>query len=85
MSLFECMGKKRFNQEVLSAFYPDEILDDIFRGKAIFNGVGVTKNSNGFTQKIIKENKYNIDYSVLKNEIIFRDTINTILIKIKKQ
>lgn len=85
MSLFECMGKKRFNEEVLSAVYPDDILDEIFRGKALFNGEGLKKNRNGFTQKIINENKYNIDYSVLKNEIIFRDTINTILIKIKKQ
>ena len=85
MSLLECMGKKSFNQEVLSALYPDEILDDIFRGKVIFNGAGLAKNSNGFTQEIIKENKYNIHYSVLNNEVIFRDTINTILIKIKKQ
>ncbi len=85
MSLFECMGKKSFNQELLSALYPDEILDNIFRGKVILNGAGLDKNSNGFTQKIIKENKYNIHYSVLNNEVIFRDTINTILIKIKKQ
>jgi hypothetical protein len=85
MSLLECMGKKRFNQEILTARYPDEILDNIFRGKVIFNGAGLEKNSNGFTQKIIKENKYNIHYSVLNNEVIFRDTINTILIKIKKQ
>ena len=85
MSLFECMGKKSFNKAVLSALYPDEILDEIFRGQIIFNGAGLKKSSNGFTQKIIKENKYNIHYSVLNNEIIFRDTINAILIKIKKQ
>jgi len=85
MSLFECMGSKRFNKEVLSADYPETILDNIFRGKIIFNGVGLVKNRNGFTQKLIKEDKYNIHYTVLNNEIIFRDTINTILIKIKKQ
>lgn len=85
MSLFECMGKKSFNQAVLSTFYPDEILDDIFRGQVIFSGQGLEKNSNGFTQKIIKENKYNIHYNVLNNEVVFRDTINAILIKIKKQ
>ena len=85
MSLFECMGKKSFNKQVLSSLYPDTILDNIFRGKVIFNGLGLEKNRNGFTQKIRKSNKYNIHYSVLKNEIVFRDTINTILIKIKKQ
>ncbi|MDQ7047767.1 MAG: hypothetical protein Q9M39_09245 [Sulfurovum sp.] len=84
MSLFECMGKKSFNKAVLSALYPNEILDDIFRGKVIFDGLGLTKSSHGFTQKIVKENKYNIHYNVLNNAIIFRDTINTILIRIKK-
>jgi len=85
MSRFECMSKKGFNQRVLSAVYPEEILDDIFRGRTIFKGEGLVKNRNGFTQKLIKEDKYNIHYAVLNNEIIFRDTINTILIKIKKQ
>lgn len=85
MSLLECMGKNAFNQEVLSSMYPEDILENIFRGKAIFNGENLEENRNGFTQKIRKEDKYNIDYSVLNNEVIFRDTINTILIKIKKQ
>jgi len=85
MSLLECMGKNAFNAEVLSSMYPENILENIFRGKAIFSAEGLEKNRNGFTQKIIKEGKYNIDYSVLNNEVIFRDTINTILIKIKKQ
>jgi len=85
MSLLECMSKKSFNKEVLSALYPDDILDDIFRGKQIFSGEGLEKNSNGFTQQIVKAGKYNIHYSVLNKQVIFRDTINTILIKIKKQ
>jgi len=85
MSLLECMGKSAFNKEVLNSLYPEDILENIFRRKAIFNGEGMKKNRNGFTQKVIKEDKYNIDYSILNNEVIFRDTINTILIKIKKQ
>ena len=85
MSLLECMSKNTFNQEVLSSMYPEELLENIFRGKALFSAEGLKRNRNGFTQKIIKEGKYNIDYSVLTNEVIFRDTINTIFIKIKKQ
>ena len=85
MSLLECMSKESFNQKVLSSSYPAGILDAIFRGKPIFGGRNLQKNRNGFTQTIVKPNKYNIHYSVLKREIIFRDTINTILIKIKKQ
>jgi hypothetical protein len=85
MSLLECMSKKSFNQKVLNRYYPEEVLDDIFRGKPIFSAKHLKKKSNGFTQTIVNENKYNIHYSVLKHEIIFRDTINTILIKVKKQ
>jgi len=85
MSLLECMGKSAFNKEVLNSLYPDDILENIFRGKPLFNGTGLEKKGTWFTQKIVKKDKYNIDYSVLNNEIIFRDTINTILIKVKKQ
>mgnify|MGYP000099028028 CR=1 FL=1 len=85
MSLLECMGKSAFNKEVLSDMYPEDILENIFRGRAVFNGVGLERKGDGFTQKIIKTDKYNIEYSVLNNEVIFHDTINTIDIKIKKQ
>ena len=85
MSLLECMDKSAFNKEVLTGMYPEDILENIFRGKPLFNGMGLEKKGTWFTQKIVKKDKYNIEYSVLKNEIIFRDTINTILIKVKKQ
>ena len=85
MSLLACMSKSAFNQQVLSAYYPDTILDNIFRGKPLFKELNLQKNRNGFTQKIISHNKYSIEYSVLNNDIVFRDTINDILIKIKKQ
>jgi hypothetical protein len=85
MSLLECMSKENFNKTVLSSMYPNEILDNIFRGKPLFKGKNLQRNRNGFTQTIINKYKYNIQYSVLNNEIIFRDTINAILIKIKKQ
>jgi len=85
MSVLECMGKSTFNKEVLSGLYPEDILENIFRGKALFSGMGLKKKGTGFTQKIVKKDKYNIDYSVLNNEVIFHDTINAIDIKVKKQ
>jgi len=85
MSVLECMSKPAFNKQVLSSMYPEDILEHIFRGKPIFNKKGLEAEGNGFTQKIVKKEKYNIDYSVLNNQIIFRDTINAILIKVKKQ
>ena len=85
MSVLECMGKSTFNKEVLSGLYPEDILENIFRGKALFNGMGLNKKGTGFTKKIVKKDKYNIEYSVLNNEVIFHDTINAIDIKVKKQ
>ena len=85
MSQFKCMSKKMFNRELLSSHYSDNILENIFRGKAIFNGENIVKKSNGFTQRIIKINKYHIEYSVLNRETVFSDTINNIVIKIRKQ
>ena len=84
MSLLECMSHQSFNKNVLSALYPDGIIGNIFRGKELFLGQNVTKTRNGFTQKIEKQDKYNIDYSVLNKQILFRDTINDILIKVKR-
>lgn len=83
MSLLECMSKASFNQQVLSASYPESILENIFKGSEIFGGEGLVKTRNGFTQNISKQNKYNINYSVLNNEITFHDTINDIIIKVK--
>ena len=85
MSLLECMSKRSFNKEALNSMYPEDILENIFRGKPIMYSEGLEKNRNGFTQKIVNSGKYNIDYSVLNKQIIFRDTMNAILIKIKKQ
>lgn len=85
MSLLECMSKSIFNKEVLSSLYPEDSLENILRGRPLFNGTGLEKKGTGFTQKIVKKDKYNIDYSVLNKQIIFRDTINSILIQVKKQ
>jgi hypothetical protein len=84
MSRLECMDKTQFNRRVLSRFYPDSILDHIFRGEALFEGLNLKKNRNGFTQKIVKSDKYHIEYTVLNKQIIFRDTINHIIIKVKR-
>jgi len=84
MRRFECMEKKRFNKKLLSRFYPDTLLEHIFRGEELFNGLNRKQIRNGFTQNIIKSDKYDITYRVLNNETVFRDTINHIIIKVKR-
>jgi len=82
--LFSCLSKKEFNTRFLSMHYPDDIMENIFRGKKVFGGVGVQANSGGFTQTIKKTGEYAIHYSVLNGSIVFRDTLSNILIKVKE-
>ena len=86
MSAFKCMDKKSFNEKVLSATYPDELLENIFRAKPIFNSENLEQDKEGvFIQKIVKEGVYDISYSVTGKQRTFRDTINKILIKVREQ
>ncbi len=84
-NFIQCMDKKSFNKNVLSGYYPKELLENILHGKVIFAGRNLTKKRNGFTQSIHNDTKYDIRYTVLNNEIRFSDTINKIKIKVIKQ
>ncbi len=85
MSTFECMEKSDFNKKVLHSSYPDTLLENIFKSKPIFNSKNLEKSSDGFTQKIQKEDKYDITYTVISGERKFRDRINKILIKVREE
>ncbi len=86
MSTFKCMDKKSFNEKVLSSVYPDDILENIFRAKPIFNSENLEQDKEGiFSQKLKKEGVYDISYSVNAKQRIFRDKINKILIKVREQ
>lgn len=84
LSLLECMDKKEFNQEVLSQYYPQTLLENLFRAKPIFNGMNLEKSEEGFTQKISEKGQYEISYSVVRGHRVFRDKINKILIKVRE-
>lgn len=85
LSQFKCMDKKSFNTKVLSPYYPDTLLEDIFRSKTIFEKQGWVAERNGFTQNIFQKGQYDIKYTVFNQRIYFHDKMNGILIKIKKQ
>jgi hypothetical protein len=80
-----CMNKKQFNLRFLSPHYPETLLEHLLEGEPIFGGEGMVKKDNGFTQRIKKAGAYDIEYSVLNGSVVFRDTINDILIKIQKK
>ena len=83
MSTFKCMEKKDFNAKMLSAYYPETVLENIFRAKPIFDKKNLEKEGNGFTQKIKKDKAYDITYSVKSNKRVFRDKINKIKIEVR--
>ena len=86
MSTFECMDKITFNETVLNGAYDKDLLENIFRAEPIFKGENIEKNRDGsFTQKLTKDNLYDISYRVNQKERVFRDKLNKILIKVRKQ
>jgi len=85
MSTFKCMEKKDFNADILTASYPDKLLENIFRAKPIFNRENLVKTNDGFSQKLTKESLYDISYRVSGKERVFRDKFNNILIKVREQ
>jgi len=77
-----CMTKSGFNQEYLNHSYPDDILQNIFLGREIFDGKSKLIQEDGFVQKIDTP-EVNISYKVNSKQIFFKDTKNKILIKLK--
>ncbi len=78
-----CMSKSSFNDEYLSASYPDELLQNILLGLEIYNGKNRVKTLNGFEQYIKSEN-VDIRYSVTPSVTMFKDRKNRIIFKIKE-
>ncbi len=86
MSKFECMDKMTFNEKILNGAYDKNLLENIFRGEPIFKSENIEKNRDAsFSQKLTKEGVYDISYSVNQKERVFRDKLNKILIKVRKQ
>ncbi len=77
-----CMSKSGFNEEYLNSSYPDDILQNIVLGKAIYGGKNKVQTKEGFSQKI-KTKDVDISYHVDAHEIFFKDRRNKILFKIK--
>ncbi|NOQ30127.1 MAG: hypothetical protein GQ570_03295 [Helicobacteraceae bacterium] len=73
-----CLSKSSFNEEYLSSSYPDNILQNIFLAKPIFNRENIAINERGFEQNI-----GSIKYKVDDRGTYFKDSKKGILIKLK--
>jgi len=80
-----CMSPETFNLRYLSPRYPKTFLMNLLSGKPIFGGEGSKASPSGWSQEIHRMDEYAIYYRVSKDSIAFRDTINAIVIKIKKE
>ena len=78
-----CMGKHSFNKEYLNASYPDNILQNIILGHAIYAQKNQHQLDDGFIQ-IIKNRSVDIKYRVNTYESFFKDRKNHIIIRIKE-
>ncbi len=77
-----CMSKSSFNEDYLSAYYPDDILQNILLGNPIYEGKSRVQTQEGFEQSI-QTHDVQIMYKVYFHGIEFKDKKNKIIIKIK--
>jgi hypothetical protein len=80
-----CMSAKEFNLRYLSPHYPSGLLAELLAGRPIFGGEGSRRQDGGVIQKITKAGRYAIEYRRLNGSVIFHDTINHIIIEIRRQ
>ncbi len=78
-----CVDKESFNRKYLSKYYPDNLLENVLKGKPIFNGANMQETESGFIQKIKEDGKYDITYKVSNGKILFKDRLNRIIIALK--
>lgn len=78
-----CISKKIFNKNYLNEHYPEDLLQNIILGHAIYHVKNRINITNGFEQKIVDE-YVNIMYKVTDEIIFFKDKKNGIIIKIKE-
>ena len=77
-----CMSKSGFNSDYLNAEYPDDTLQNILLGRAIFEGEAMSETETGFEQHP-ESGSYAITYRVSEEETYFKDRKNEILIRIR--
>jgi hypothetical protein len=77
-----CMSRSGFNKEYLNSNYPDNILQNIILGTAIYDSKNLFKTEDGFEQRINSKD-VKIVYKVDTNKIFFKDIKNKIIFKIK--
>lgn len=77
-----CLSKEDFNKRFFGAVHYADLLENIIHQKALFEGIGYTKTSEGFSQQINLPDAM-IDYRVANGSLFFKEAKHNILIRLK--
>lgn len=77
-----CKSKSSFNEEYLSASYPQDTMQNMLLSHPIYDGENLKKTKEGFEQKI-KNAHVDISYRVDAHGVFFKDRANDIIFNIK--
>ncbi len=78
-----CKYKHGFNKFYLTDAYPDTLIENLLMMRPIMKGRNLEKTSDGFIQRIDGED-YDIRYEVKGSDLIFKDTKNRLILKLKE-
>jgi hypothetical protein len=78
-----CMSEAKFTQEYLNPHYPSDTLRRILQNVDIFSGLGKSEACNGVQYQYIRNDDIDIMYRRKNGEILFKDRLNGVMIKIE--
>lgn len=77
-----CMSEEAFVKEYLYEKYPRDTMRRILQGEPIFDGIGKNEACWGVILQYIRNEDMDIMYRRKGNEIVFKDRLNGLMIKI---
>lgn len=77
-----CMSEEAFVKEYLSEHYPRDTMRRVLQGTPIFGGIGRDETCSGAVCQFIRNDDMDIMYRRKDNEILFKDRLNGLMIKI---
>ena len=77
-----CMSEEAFVKEYLYDGYPKDTMRRILQGEPIFNGEGKDETCGGTLYQYIRNDDMDIMYRRKGNEILFKDRLNGLMVKI---
>lgn len=78
-----CMSEEKFTKEYLNPNYPPDTMRHVLQNIDIFGGLGKSKACNGVEYQYIRNDEIDVMYRRKQGEILFKDRLNGVMIKIE--